>query len=284
MNLLLTCATIPEFSPEALDPWNRFCIAEYIQGDELIRYLLFASSSEFASIGAIVFLSPTTSVGFIQSTDGRLSPIPWTVWEGDFLNAELAERIRNLPESCAMRDGRKWKRIPQVVLSTDWHRPAAYDGLDVEFVVDTTEHMLHSGYSSPYTWNQIERIVNAYHQKAMSEYARVGFLVTDECGLYRVKRASRKKHSDESEFYFGGKDKRRFRGFVTIARERDGVMTLPGHVVTTTTSHQGSRISLMKDLSSEWVFSVSQKGITGQALGGIWDTGCVTQCGTDRCR
>jgi len=37
-----------------------------------------------------------------------------------------------------------------------------------------------------------------------------------------VRRAFRKKHSNESEFYFGGKDRRRFHGFVTIGREPDG--------------------------------------------------------------
>lgn len=49
------------------------------------------------------------------------------------------------------------------------------------------------------------------------------------------------------------------------------IMTLPGHVAITTTSHQGSRISLMNDLSSEWVVSMPQNGITGQAMGVIGD-------------
>jgi hypothetical protein len=56
----------------------------------------------------------------------------------------------------------------------------------------------------------------------MDEYERVGFLVTVDRGLYRVRRAFRKRNSKESEFYFGGKDRRRFHGFVTIGRERDG--------------------------------------------------------------
>lgn len=49
------------------------------------------------------------------------------------------------------------------------------------------------------------------------------------------------------------------------------IMTLPGHVAITTTSYQGSRITLMNDLSSEWVFSMPLHGITGQAMGIIWD-------------
>lgn len=137
-------------------------------------------------------------------------------------NALLSERIRDLPETCAMRDGRKWKRIPHVVLTRHGRRWEAYDGLDVEFVIDVTERMLFNGYASPVTWHKIEQIVNRYHRRAMAEYERVGFLVTSDRGLYRVKRALRKKSLSESEFYFGGKDKRRFHGFVTIGREQDG--------------------------------------------------------------
>jgi len=51
----------------------------------------------------------------------------------------------------------------------------------------------------------------------------------------------------------------------------DHIMTLPGHVAITTTSHQGSRIALLNDLSSEWVFSIPGGGITGQAMMEIWD-------------
>jgi hypothetical protein len=57
----------------ALDLWNKVCIADWIPGDELIEYLLFAPESEFASIDAIVFLEPNTSVGFGE----------WPVWTLD---------------------------------------------------------------------------------------------------------------------------------------------------------------------------------------------------------
>ena len=193
-------------------------------GDEIVSYLLFAPASEFASIDAIVFLEPNSAVGFGQWPDGRVEPIPLiTPWEGQYHNAALSERIRNLPETCAMRDGRKWKRIPQIVLAKYGRRHEAYDGLDVEFVLDVTEWMLFSGYTSPVTWEQIERIVNQYHKEATAEYERVGFLVVVDHGLFRVKRAYRKKTLNESEFYYGGKDRRRFQGFVTIGRDQDGV-------------------------------------------------------------
>lgn len=223
MNLLLTCSTTPKFSPDALDLWNKFCIAEWMPGRDIVRYLLFAPASQFASIDAIVFLRPNMSVGFAERPDGRLVPFPEMMpWEAHYYNANISERIRNLPETCATRDGRKWKRIPQIVLTDHGARHEAYGGLDVEFVLDVTEWMLLHGFASPVTWTKSEEIVNRYHLRAMGEYERVGFLITVDRGLYRVKRAFRKKNSNESEFYFGGKDRRCFHGFVTIGREPDG--------------------------------------------------------------
>jgi hypothetical protein len=221
VNLLLTCSTTPDFTREALELWNKFCIADWMPGEEIVRYLMFAPTSEFAAIDAIVFLEPNMSMGFAEGPDGRLVPL-MTPWEGHCLNAMISERIRNLPETCAMRDGRKWKRIPQIVLTKDGYRHRAYAGLDVEFVRDDTELFFH-GYSARITWNKIEKVVNRYHVRAMREYERVGFLVIAEHGLYRVKRAFRKKNANESEFYYGGKDRRRFKGYVTIGREQEGV-------------------------------------------------------------
>jgi hypothetical protein len=223
VNLLLTCGATPEFSRDALDLWNKFCIAEWMPGKEIVRYLAFAPASELASIDAIVFLEPNKGVGFAEGPDGRLTIFPEIPpWEAHYYNAAISEQIRNLPETCAMRDGRKWKRIPQIVLTDHGLRHEAYDGLDVEFVTDVTELMLFQGYCSPVTWSKIEGIVNQYHRRAMSEYERVGFLITIDHGLYRVRGAFRKRDFKESEFYFGGKDRRQFHGFVTIGRERDG--------------------------------------------------------------
>ena len=39
MNLLLTCSTTPEFTRNALELWNKFCITDWIQGRELVREL-----------------------------------------------------------------------------------------------------------------------------------------------------------------------------------------------------------------------------------------------------
>jgi hypothetical protein len=104
-------------------------------GREIVRHLLFAPASEFASIDAIVFLDPNKSVGFAEDPNGRLTLFPGiTSWEAHYYNAAISEQIRNLPETCAMRDGRKWKRIPQIVLREQGYQHPAYDGLDVGVV------------------------------------------------------------------------------------------------------------------------------------------------------
>jgi Domain of unknown function (DUF4263) len=223
VKLLLTCSTTPDFDYDALDLWNKFCIADWIEGYDLVRYLRFAPAAEFASIDAIVFLAPNLDMGFTRGIDGRIVPSEIMPWGAHFLNAGISEAIRSLPESCAMRDGRKWKAIPQIVLTNRGYMYGAYDGLDVEFVPDVTEAMLHGGFSSPVMWNRIEKIVNDYHSKAAAEYERVGLLVTYDHGLFRVKRAFKKKNANESDFYYGGKDRRRFHGVVTIGRDSDGV-------------------------------------------------------------
>ncbi len=54
-------------------------------------------------------------------------------------------------------------------------------------------------------------------------------------------------------------------------RAWEHIMTLPGHVAITTTSYQGSKIALLHDLSSEWIFSIPDSGITRDAMIAIWD-------------
>jgi hypothetical protein len=223
MNLLLTCSVMPDLSRDDLEIWKEFCLFDWVPGWEIVPYLRLAPASAHALIDAIVFLPPNLAVGYKVSPEGDYSLID-SPWEGHYGNAFISNEIRNLPDSCAMRDGRKWKKIPQIVLTDSGFRHPAYAGLDLEFVWDVTKHMRYSGYATPVTWNQIEKIINRYHVRVMKDYERVGFLVIVEHGVYRVKRAYQKKSpAVESEFYYGSKDKRRFRGFVTVAREPEGV-------------------------------------------------------------
>lgn len=210
---------MPEFSSEVLELWNKVFIAEFMPGPELVPYVQFAPASSSASIDAIVFLRPEPAMGFSFLRHAReIAP-----WQAAWVNADIAQSVRNLPESCAMRDGRKWKRIPIIVLTDRGYRGPAYAGVDVDFVVDDTELILHHGLASTLTWRQLEKAINRYQRTILREYERVGFMVTDDHGLYRIKKAYRKKSPRESEFYFGGKDKRRFRGYVTVGRDSEGI-------------------------------------------------------------
>src|SRR5581483_3451801 len=222
MNLILTCSTIPEFSSEALSLWNRFCLAEWVRGEELVPYLKFSPAAASALIDAIVFLEPNFSADMARGPNGRLFELPMLL-EAHYGNTAISTEIHNLPESCAMRDGRKWKKIPHIVLTTTGYRHAGYEGLHVEFVPDVTEQMLFGNYANPVTWNKIEKIVNQYQQRALNDYERIGFMVVIDHGLYRVKRAYHKRNQLESGYYYGKTDKSRFRGFVTVGREQDGV-------------------------------------------------------------
>src|ERR1700739_94028 len=155
-----------------LELWSRYCIAEWMPGHEVVSYLMFAPASSAACIDAIVFLPPSIYRSIYSAYRG-VAKGGWESpqlreWNTPWYNAEIIRKIRNLPETCAMRDGRKWKRIPQIVLTSHGHRFEAYDGMDVDFVVDVTQSMLFQSYASPVTWQQIERIVNSYHQKAMA--------------------------------------------------------------------------------------------------------------------
>jgi hypothetical protein len=197
----LTSSTIPEFSSEVLELWNKFFIAEFMPGPELVPHVQFAPAASAASVDAIVFLRPEPDMGFSFGRHAReIYP-----WQAAWLNADVAQSIRDLPESCAMRDGRKWKRIPIIVLTDRGYREPAYADVDVDFVVDDTGLILHHGLVSTLTWRQLEEAVNRYQRTILREYERVGFMVSDDHGLHRIKKAYRKKSPRESEFYFSGK-------------------------------------------------------------------------------
>jgi hypothetical protein len=103
VNLLLTSCIEPELLSEVLELWNKFFIADFMPAFEIVPYMQFAPAAAAASIDAIVFLVPEPAMGFsFERHPRRIRP-----WQVPWLNADIAQCIRNLPESCAMRDGRK---------------------------------------------------------------------------------------------------------------------------------------------------------------------------------
>lgn len=132
----------------------------------------------------------------------------------------VVEDVRELPENCCMRDGRKWKRIPFVALSENrfipgWH--LLHDA-GVPIVQYSSRLSLES------TIYQLQRIVDKYFDRALSDYQKVGFLVDCDHGRCRVKWAYRRKDpAAETEYYHSSADRRRLTEYVTVHRNEDGI-------------------------------------------------------------
>jgi hypothetical protein len=78
-------------------------IIETLPLDRLMDYLKVDPGSKWAAVDAIVCKADTDPEG------GATYSLPRAL--------KVAAEFRSLPESCAMRDGRKWKSIPFIVIS-----------------------------------------------------------------------------------------------------------------------------------------------------------------------
>lgn len=78
-------------------------IVEALPFERLLAYPRFDPGSKWAAVDAIVCKADTDPEG------GATYTLPHALM--------LATDFRNLPESCAMRDGRNWKSIPFIVIS-----------------------------------------------------------------------------------------------------------------------------------------------------------------------
>ena len=78
---------------------------------------------------------------------------------------KLAEDVRLLPESCAMRDGRKWKSVPFVIL----YNAANYE-MTPGVQQDTHAHLLIQDHSD-LALRQIQTIVDEYQDRVLEDIA-----------------------------------------------------------------------------------------------------------------
>src|SRR5580704_12775783 len=107
MNILYTCIGNFETleTQQCVGEWRaRYHIVENMPFDRVTAYLRLSLASGLALVDAIVCIADAETDGF---------------YGGDLLEKapRLASDVRSLPESCAMRDGRKWKSIPFVIFS-----------------------------------------------------------------------------------------------------------------------------------------------------------------------
>lgn len=169
-----------------------------------MRYLRVDPASGLALVDAIVCVAESHTYTAEGPIEMALSI------EGA---ARLAKDVRSLPESCAMRDGRKWKSIPFLILSMLGNYPEKVDGLDV------------IRYEGPDgTMRNIRRAVDEYRLKVLAEYEALGIMVRFISGRAQVGPALRKKDPNvQGAYYYSPADLSSNEGWVTFMREKEGV-------------------------------------------------------------
>jgi len=120
-----------------------------------------------------------------------------------------------------MRDGRKWRAIPFVIIRS----PAGYYELTDELLRDTHAQFViqYANYPS-LTLRQIKNIVDAYQDRVLEEYVKLGIMIRMEKGRAQIGPALKRKNPYlESEYYHAPADRRNNRGWVTVRRDSDGL-------------------------------------------------------------
>jgi hypothetical protein len=157
--------------------------------DRLMGYLKYDTSARWAAVDAIVCKGDTDTEGVLYSTLQRA--------------IKLAEDFRSLPESCAMRDGRKWKSIPFVVISDQPYHfgPPENRRFNIRMIRP-----------SPYPEEilpQVRDAVDDYLKCVLEDYRDLGLLVTFERGRAQIGPALKKKDPEmESAYYYAPADRR----------------------------------------------------------------------------
>src|SRR5437879_5231128 len=156
-------------SSDDTEIWSSRCIVNSVDRRSLTSFLRFDLAAKHASVDVISFwINNSFAVNYGLQC------------------AAVIEDIRKLPESCCMGDGRKWKKIPCVVLSESnyldgWQHLRAAD-------VPVVRYSLHDNYHRfDATLRQLRRVVEEYQERVLADYSKVGILVDCENGRCRVK-------------------------------------------------------------------------------------------------
>ena len=105
LSVLLATWADRDLSSDTLERWRSKCIISNARAWSLTSYLHFDLSARHAMVDVIAFLPTEMIVDYALKA---------------FM---VIEDVRKLPEECCMRDGRKWKRVPCVVLSENTYMP-----------------------------------------------------------------------------------------------------------------------------------------------------------------
>jgi hypothetical protein len=184
---------------------DRKYIIEPVPMERLTGYLKFDPMSQRAAVDAILCKADTDPEG------GATYTLPRAL--------KLSADLRQLPESCAMRDGRKWKSIPFIVISDQpyyFGYPEEIRRLNVTLTHPT-----------PYPQEVVARVkdtVDDYLKRILEDYKQLGVMFTFEKGRAKIGPAFKKKDPEmESTYYYAPADRRNNRGWVTVMREQEAI-------------------------------------------------------------
>ena len=213
MNLIFTTAEnrLTFEGQDYLEAWRaRFNIVESMVIHDVANYLYFAPAHRLALVDAIVCMADSEMIAFDSEMVPRyVDPL------GEALC--LARKIRDLPDTCAMSDGRKWRTVPIIIFCNmyGYSSAAALMGIRCHVLrVTTAVHALIS----------VRRIVDEYHDQVLEDYKSSGLLVRVEYGRFQVGPALQRKNPDcETEHYYPPADRRNNKGWLTVRRDGQGL-------------------------------------------------------------
>ena len=212
MNILLTSVgNIDDARHRATvrDWQERHHIVETIPAERLLNYLRLSSAS-LAQVDVIVCNADIDPGG-----TPRLFTLDKAV--------RIANDVADLPGFIAMRDGRRWKMIPFVIIG----EKATY----FESVSDLKARhaaVIRPNPSTDSLLRAIQSKVDDYHQRLLEEYEYRGMMVRNVKGRTQISPALQpKKKHEESEYYYVAADRRKLarNRWLTVMRDQEGIST-----------------------------------------------------------
>lgn len=190
-------------------------LVEWMPWFQLTDYLRFETGSRLALIDAIVCSANGMQVSF--GPDGKFEmnyPFDTAVY--------LAGKVRELPDACTTRDGRKWRSLPFLI----FHGPVDPDLLRI--ASKETHARFHFGFHHRFAVRimmlQIEAVVKEHHEALLCDFEYCGILVRYEMGRAQIKPAlKRKPRRTHTELYNAAGDRRNQTDWVTFSRNREGL-------------------------------------------------------------
>jgi hypothetical protein len=198
---------------ERISEWRqRNQIVELLPPERLVSYLHFEISSALALVDGIIC---DANVNVVLMEWGRPE------YTYPLLRAlKLADAVRNLPEECAMRDGRKWKSIPFIIFVNPMESDSTRDyGQNLATILAP----ICNRYPS-LALDRIRQCVDTYYDRLLRDYQDAGLLIRFERGHAQIGPALKKHDTiEESAYYYAPKDCRNNKRWLTVRRDNEGI-------------------------------------------------------------